>query len=74
MKTLALILVGLAVGIPAAVGAAQMIRRQLFGVGTADPITIAGTSLLLVAVAVLAGLIPARRAASVAPMAALRGD
>jgi ABC-type antimicrobial peptide transport system permease subunit len=46
----------------------------LFGVGTADPLTIAGTSLLLIAVATVAGFIPARRAASVAPMVALRRE
>lgn len=73
-ETLGLIAIGLVVGVPAALGGAQMIRGQLFGVGTADPLTIAGTSLLLVAVAAIAGLIPARRAARVAPMSALRGD
>ena len=73
-ETLTLIAVGLAVGVPAAMAGAQMIRRQLYGVGTADPLTIVGTSLLLVAVAAIAGLIPARRAARVAPMSALRRD
>lgn len=73
-ETLTLIALGLAIGVPAAMAGAQMIRGQLFGVGTADPITLAGTSLLLVTVAVIAGLIPARRAVRVAPMSALRRD
>ncbi len=73
-ETMTLIAFGLAIGVPAAMAGAQMIRRQLFGVGTMDPLTIAGTSLLLVAVAALAGLIPASRAARVAPMSALRRD
>jgi predicted permease len=70
-ETLTLIGAGLLIGIPAALAAAQLIRGRLFGVGTADPLTIGGTSLLLIAVATVAGFIPARRAASVAPMAAL---
>jgi len=43
-------------------------------VGTADPLTILATSALLIGIAVVAGLIPARRAASVAPMVALRRE
>jgi predicted permease len=73
-ETLTLIAVGLAIGVPAAVAGAQMLRKQLFGVGTADPLTLVGTSLILVTVAAIAGLIPARRAARVAPMSALRRD
>jgi ABC-type antimicrobial peptide transport system permease subunit len=73
-ETLGLIAIGLVIGVPAALGAAQVIRGQLFGVGTTDPLTVAATSLLLVVVAAVAGLIPARRAASVAPMTALRRE
>ena len=73
-ETLGLIAIGLLIGVPAALGGAQVIRGQLFGVGTADPVTIGGTSLLLIGVAAVAGLIPARRAASIAPMSALRRE
>jgi predicted permease len=73
-ETLLLIGAGLVVGVPAALGGAQLIRGHLFGVGTADPLTILATSALLIGIAVVAGLIPARRAASVAPMVALRRE
>jgi predicted permease len=73
-ETLLLIGIGLAVGLPAALAGAQVIRGRLFGVGTADPLTILGTSLLLTLVAALAGFIPASRAASVPPMRALRSE
>jgi len=73
-ETLLLAGAGLAVGIPAALAAAQLIRGHLFGVGTADPLTILVTSAMLVGIAALAGFIPARRAALVAPMAALRRE
>jgi predicted permease len=73
-ETLRLIGLGLLIGIPSAIAAAQLLRGQLYGVGPAEPLTIALTSLLLVAVATVAGYLPARRAASVPPMAALRGE
>lgn len=73
-ETMRLIGGGLLLGIPAALAAARLIRGQLYGVGTADPVTILLTSALLVAVAAVAGYIPARRASSVAPMTALRRE
>jgi putative ABC transport system permease protein len=54
--------------------AARAMSRLLFGVGPFDPVTFAGTSGLLLLVAVLASLAPARRAAHVDPMAVLRGE
>lgn len=73
-ETMLLIGSGLVIGVPAALAAGRVIRGQLFGVGTADPATIAGTSLLLLVVALVAGFIPARRAASLSPMTALRQE
>ncbi len=67
-----LALVGIAVGV---IGAATLTRFQaslLFGIDSADPLTYAGLSLLLGAVALLATYLPARRASKVDPMAALR--
>ena len=47
---------------------------MLYGVGGSDPLTLVGTSLFLVAIAVAAGLIGARRATAVDPVTALRAD
>ncbi|MCM3901974.1 MAG: FtsX-like permease family protein, partial [Pyrinomonadaceae bacterium] len=71
-ETLVLILVGVAVGVPAAIGAGRLISSQLFGLGAADPLTLAAATLLLTVVAVLAGLLPARKASRVNPLIALR--
>ena len=71
-EALFLVLVGIAIGIPAAIGAGHLISSLLFGLTPSDPVTIALATLLLVAVAVLAGYLPARRASRVDPMEALR--
>jgi predicted permease len=71
-ETLLLVMVGLAVGAPLAAGATRLIASQLYGITAADPPTIAMTTTLMMAVAALAGYLPARRAATVSPMEALR--
>ena len=68
------ILIGLAVGIPAALYAGKLMESLLFGVGKYDPIAFVGAPLMLVLCGVAAGLIPARRAASIEPMEALRTE
>jgi ABC-type antimicrobial peptide transport system permease subunit len=73
-ESLLLVLLGTAVGLPAALLAARLVASRLFGVGPADPTTAAGAALLLGAVGALAGLLPARRAARVDPMLALRHE
>ena len=70
--TLALVAIGLAVGVPAAFGATRLVRSQLFGLGAADPASFTIAVVVLTAVAGLAGLFPARRASRVDPMVALR--
>jgi predicted permease len=67
-----LVLIGIAIGGPAAVAATRLISSQLFGVKVADPLTIALAGLILSAVAALASYLPARRAARVDPIVALR--
>ena len=66
--------VGLALGIPAAVGAGKLMKDQLFGVRPWDPVMLATAVLMLSLAAFLASLIPARRAAGVEPMVALRSE
>jgi predicted permease len=64
--------IGLAFGIPAAIGAGKLMHDQLFGVKFWDPIMLALAALALGLAALLASVIPARRAAGVEPMVALR--
>jgi putative ABC transport system permease protein len=66
--------IGLAVGIPAAIVAGRLMTKQLFGVRPWDPVMLTLATLLLGLAAFLASLIPARRAAGVEPMVALRSE
>ena len=66
--------IGLALGIPAAVGAGKLMTDQLFGVKPWDPFMITTAVVLLALAALLASLIPAYRAAGVEPMVALRSE
>ncbi len=65
---------GLVVGIPAALFAGHLMASQLYGVGSYDPWAFVGAALVLAVCAALASLIPARRAASIEPMQALRTE
>ena len=73
-ETLALTLIGVAVGIPCAIAAARLIRRLLFNVRSYDPLTLALVPLGLIVVGMLASYIPARRAMRVDPLVALRHE
>lgn len=73
-KTLQLALIGIALGAAASFAVAQAITSLLFAVRPNDPPTFTGTVLLLTAVAVLAGYLPARRASRIDPMIALRNN
>jgi putative ABC transport system permease protein len=66
--------IGLALGIPAAIGAGKLMTGQLFGVKPWDPVMLTLATVLLGVAALLATVIPARRAASVQPMLALRSE
>ena len=63
---------GAAIGLAVALALSRYLESVLYGVGATDPVTFAGTAAVLLSVAVLASLIPGRRAARVSPVEALR--
>jgi ABC-type antimicrobial peptide transport system permease subunit len=67
-----LALAGAAIGIVGALALTHVIRSLLYGITPTDPLTFAGVALLLIGAALLACWLPARRAAKVHPMEALR--
>jgi ABC-type antimicrobial peptide transport system permease subunit len=67
-----LTLVGLAIGMAAALGLTRFLSDLLYGVSVMDPLTFGVIALLLIGVALLACWLPARRATKVDPMVALR--
>jgi predicted permease len=73
-EALALVLVGVVIGLLASLAATRTAASLLFNLKPNDPLTITLATLLLIAVAAVAGYLPARRAAQVDPMAALRDE
>jgi ABC-type antimicrobial peptide transport system permease subunit len=67
-------LIGIAIGTVASVTVSQLIASLLFGTSPTDPITFLGMVVVLGAIALLAGYIPARRASQINPMVALRNN
>ncbi len=67
-------MIGLAVGLAGAFGLTRLMRALLFGVSPMDPATLGLVLLTLFGVALLASYLPARRAAAVDPLVALRAD
>src|SRR5438552_2209709 len=71
-QAVGLALLGIVVGLVTALASARLLRNLLFGVGAADPLTFGAVAFLLFGVALLASLVPARRATNVDPMEVLR--
>jgi ABC-type antimicrobial peptide transport system permease subunit len=71
-ESLVLVAIGIVVGVPATWGATHFISSMLFGLTPHDPVSVVGGTLLMLAGAVLAAYLPARRATRVDPMVALR--
>jgi len=69
-----LVLIGLAIGVAASLASTRLLRSQLFGVQPADPLAYAAVTVVLGVVTLVACYIPARRAADVDPMVALRQE
>ena len=73
-ESMILVAVGVVIGVATAYGAGRLLSTMLFGLAPNDIATIAGATLIMVAVSGLAGFLPARRASRVDPMVALRYD
>jgi predicted permease len=71
-EVLALVAIGVAIGVPAALGLTRLVRNQLFGLTPHDPMTLAMATIALGLIACAAGYIPAWRASRIDPLRALR--
>ena len=71
-ETVRVAIIGVVIGVPAGLAATRLIRAQLFGVGTIDLPSLSIAIVVLMATAVVASYLPARRAANVGPLEALR--
>jgi ABC-type antimicrobial peptide transport system permease subunit len=71
-ESLVLLGIGVALGIPLTLAATRLVQAQLFGLHASDPATLMAAVLVIAGVTMLAAYLPARRAAKVDPMVALR--
>jgi predicted permease len=73
-ETALVVTVSIAIGLVLSAGVARVLARLLYGVGTTDALAFGGAALVLIVVAFVAILVPARRAARIDPIVALRAD
>jgi ABC-type lipoprotein release transport system permease subunit len=71
-ESLILVLIGVAIGLPAVMVASKLIKSLLFGLTPADPVTLSLATVLMLGIAAVASYLPARRASRTDPMVALR--
>jgi ABC-type antimicrobial peptide transport system permease subunit len=69
-----MVILGALAGMAAALALSGLMKSLLFGIGPRDPLTFVATPLIFVVVALVAAYVPARRAARVSPMEALRAE
>lgn len=69
---LSVTLIGIAIGLAAALGLSRVMAQYVYGISATDPLTLIGACFLLTGIAMLASYIPARRASQVDPLVALR--
>ncbi len=74
LQVFALAAVGLAIGVPAALGTSKLVASFLYGMKANDPLAITAAVVILLGAAILAGYAPARRASRIDPMVALRHE
>ena len=67
-----MVVIGVALGVPLAVALSRVVQSQLYALSAHDPLALAGAAVVLVAMALVAGYLPARRATRIDPMLALR--
>lgn len=73
-RAIVMALAGVAIGVPLSVWVGRFVASQMFGLTPRDPVTLTGTAILLIAIASIAGYLPARRAALVDPARALKSE
>ena len=73
-ESLVLAGIGLLLGVPAALAGTVILQSMLFGLAATDPLTIGLSAASMLALALVAGYVPARRASRVDPMVALRAE
>ena len=73
-ESLLLLAIGITIGVPATMVVTRLVRAQLFGLGSSDPLTYVTAILAISTVALVAGYLPARRATRVDPVVALRNE
>jgi len=71
-EALTIVILGILIGVPAALAASRLIATMLYGLKATDPVNVLAAVAVMAAVAALAGYIPARRATKVVPMVAIR--
>jgi predicted permease len=74
LQGLSLAVIGIVIGAAGAFGLSRLTQKLLFGVSPSDPATYAGVAAVIAAIALVACMIPARRAMTVDPLTAIRGD